>query len=249
MSEAMVELGLGQRVVGRSPWCMAVGADVPVVGTLLDCDFERLLASAPDLVLAQREHGAGPDELARFCAAQNIQLIQMRIDSIEDVEAMVQSLAARFGGEAVARAAAWQARLRALDSNVSPSATRVLILSEGAPFLAFGRGTYLDGMLGRLGLDNAANTTGYPTLLCEDLLAIDPDAILLIADEGKASDELAGALNACGVRAALDGRVYATGADALTPGASLPSWGERVHRLLSSSGATRSERSPQERAR
>lgn len=244
MTEAMVELGLGDRVIGRSPWCVTIDDKVPVVGTLLDCDFERLLASEPDLVLAQREQGSGPDELARFCASRQIELLQMRIDSLEDVEAMVQSLATRFGPAAESRAADWQARFGALNGTSRQSTSRVLILSEGAPFLAFGRGTYLDGVLGRLGFANAITTMGYPTLLCEDLLAINPDAILLVADVGEAANGLAAALNACGLRAALDGRVYASGADGLTPGTSLFNWGARVHDLLTPVGQV-----PQERAR
>lgn len=69
-TEALVEMGLGERIVGISSWCpnFVPGLKVPIAGDYLKVDEENLAAVQPDLVLittgvqrglAQKLHKAG----------------------------------------------------------------------------------------------------------------------------------------------------------------------------------------------
>ncbi|MCA9290710.1 MAG: hypothetical protein KDA25_06255, partial [Phycisphaerales bacterium] len=53
ISSTLRDLGLDPLVVGRTPWCDALDPDVPVVGTLLDVDAERLARLRPTHILVQ----------------------------------------------------------------------------------------------------------------------------------------------------------------------------------------------------
>jgi ABC-type hemin transport system substrate-binding protein len=75
----------------------------------------------------------------------------------------------------------------------------------------FGQGTYVDDVLGSLGVNNALQRPGYPELSLEDLLVLAPDTVVVLGlDEDSAqqsADDLARRLDA------LDGRTAFVGAD------------------------------------
>ena len=58
VTEALFALGLGERVVGVTDWCVHPAQavkDLPKVGGTKDADVDAVRGLAPDLVLANRE--------------------------------------------------------------------------------------------------------------------------------------------------------------------------------------------------
>ena len=64
---SLLRLGARARLVGRTRYCVAPAeevADIPVVGGTKDADVDRIVALAPDLVIANQEENSRPDVMA-----------------------------------------------------------------------------------------------------------------------------------------------------------------------------------------
>ena len=96
---------------------------------------------------------------------------------------------------------------------------RVAVLYGVDPPSAFGEGTYLDDVLGSLGIENAVQRPGYPELSLEDLLVLAPDTVVVLGrDEdsaGASAEELAQRMDPLAGRTAFLG---ADGSTLLIPG-------------------------------
>lgn len=221
LSPALTEMvragGGGDRLVGRTAWCVVEGG-VPVVGSLHDFDPELLLATRPTHVLAQREAAADDGTLERCCARHGIELRRWHIDSIEEIECAVRDVGSLLGPAGEQWSEDWNRSLPAAGAQSQQGP--VLILAPGDPYFAFGEGTYLLGVARRLGWTVAAPGPGYPTLSLEDLASLDPPRILLVTDDPSEMERLRERLADI-----LPGRtplLASIPSRALIPGASLP---------------------------
>lgn len=183
MTRTVVDLGAGDAIVGRTPWC--VGVDAPVVGTLHDRDSARILDAAPTLIVVQdRAADAALVRLAEQCGAT---LEVRHVDSLESIRAMARSMAERLGEQgypqAAANLAALEARARDAERAAGPTVAasgRTVLLFGADPPSAFGQGTFASDLWQALGGTNAITRQGYPELTLEDIVALDPDRIVLV---------------------------------------------------------------------
>ena len=192
LTETLIELGLGERLVGRTRFCehpTAAVESVPTVGGTKTPDLDAIRALAPDLVLACREENRREDVEALEDAGIAVHLIDPRdLDGVREaltglaallearpqVEALLLELAA-----ARARAAAFSRALA--EARGGPPSTLCFIWR--GPWMLAGRDCYINGMMEALGLANRAPDTGrYPALAPEALAALRP-ALLLLPDE------------------------------------------------------------------
>lgn len=218
VTECVVELGLGGRMSGRTPWCESAPPDVPVVGTLLDVDAEALVRSAPTMVLVQPPAQGVDPSLATLAARHGWTMHAWRINGLDDARAVMGGLAdavaaadPAIGGGVHERHDSWCAMLDAalvpLPAGSKARDSSVLVMAGGLEGIAFGRGTYIDDALSRLGVRNALDRPGYPSLSVEDLVRIEPSAIVVIggSDAAAASRPAIGALQARVIRLPADG--------------------------------------------
>ncbi len=241
LSRTAVLLGLEDRLVGRSRFCSFLDESVPVVGDLLAIDYERLIAVAPtDLIVQPSASGIDP-ALQRLAREHDWSLHSFPgLNDLGDVFAMTRALARAMTDEgpardaAVARAETLDAQLAAaLDASTPGFTGRVLILHAVDPVGAFGADTYLDEMLGRLGATNAVTGSGWLTLSLEDVIELDPDAIVLVRLTPSSWEDAAGALARLDCRAVRDGRVAVLAhPDVLYPSPALAEVAERLRDLL-----------------
>lgn len=183
MTRTVVDLGAGDAIVGRTPWC--VGVDAPVVGTLHDRDSARILDAAPTLIVVQdRAADAALVRLAEQCGAT---LEVRHVDSLESIRAMARSMAERLGEQgypqAAANLAALETRARDAERAAGPTVAasgRTVLLFGADPPSAFGQGTFASDLWQALGGTNAITRQGYPELTLEDIVALDPDRIVLV---------------------------------------------------------------------
>ena len=175
LSATLVALGLGDRVVGRTPWCRGLPARVPVVGDAQRIDYERLLRVRPTHVLRQ---SARPDpELQRLATEHGWRIERWaRLERIAEIRSLLEHLPHILYGDPIPAAVARRrdALLRALDEALAlhpcPEDPGPIALVTGAdPPLAFGRGTYLDDLLRAWGLRNAVSARGWVALDLETL--------------------------------------------------------------------------------
>lgn len=231
LTQATVDLGLGEAIVGRTPWCDAVDPEVPVIGDLLAVDYEALLRLAPSHLLIQPTASGIEPALTEAAAREGITLsIHPALDDIADVRRCLRRLAADldFGdadrAEALAdRAAAIEAEIDAALAAPPVSLDGPVLLVHGVdPVGAFGRGTWLDDALRAIGATNAVEAAGWTTLSLEDVARLDPAAVVMIAAPGRAAAEgvaLFGPLAELPIRAVREDRLRVVD----VPGALLPS--------------------------
>ena len=193
LTQALIDLGMQQALVGRTPFAPPQVESVPVVGDLLNPDLERILAVDPDLLLVQPTASGVDPDLRQLATSQGWDLVDWRIDRLEDVRAILQevpAILARHGADEAALQNSvnqWLARSERLLAPCPSieSAGRLLVLYGVDPPAAFGQETYVDDILQRLGATNALARPGYPELSLEDLMVLAPDTILILGDRAR----------------------------------------------------------------
>lgn len=193
ITDSLAELGLAPHVVGRSPYCRAVDASVPVVGDLRGFDAERLALVRPEVLFVQPPLAGVDPALSDWCARQGVELVEQRIDSLAELASLGEAIARVFGDGARARIDAFRAAL-AVAPPVAADAPRVIVVVSADPFLAVGRGNYLDEMLAQCGVRNAVEAKGWVELSAEAIVALAPDRIVGVAETEAAALDIAGYL-------------------------------------------------------
>lgn len=189
ITDSIVELGLAKHIVGRSGYCTSVPKSVPVVGDLRDFDAERLALVKPEVLFVQPPLAGVAPELRSYCEAKSIRLVERRLDSLADISALADDLERVFGPEIAPRLA--EARGFLGERPALPSdAPRVLVIVSADPFLAVGRGNYLDELVAREGWSNAVDATGWVELSVESIAALRPARIVGIAEHEQGALEI-----------------------------------------------------------
>jgi ABC-type Fe3+-hydroxamate transport system substrate-binding protein len=202
LSEALVVLGLGDRLVGVTEYCVHPARafeGLPKVGGTKDADVAAIAALAPDLVIANQEENTA--RVVRALAKQEIDVWVTYPRSVAEGVTLLEDLA-RLGAsdEAVSRCvtpvrAAFEAaetrRAQASGATESRSRPRVFCPIWRDPWMTIGRDTYIHDLLELCGADNAfagpaPGAVGgagagrrYPMLSLDDLVAAAPEVILL----------------------------------------------------------------------
>ena len=186
ITDSLAELGLAAHVVGRSGFCRSVPANVPVVGDLRSFDAERLALAKPDVLFVQPPIAGVDPALRELCAQKSIELVERRLDTLDDMRGLVADITHVFGAEAGERLAPIEAFLAEPASERKPSpstgAQRVVIVVSADPILAVGRGNYLDELLSRAGATNAVDAKGWVELSVESLVALKPARVIGISE-------------------------------------------------------------------
>jgi len=106
LTELLFAAGAGPRLVGASEWSdhPAAARALPRIGDALRLDFERILALAPDLVVAW-ESGT-PVTNVRRLESLGLRVISLRVETLEDIPRAIEQLGEIAGTSAEARLAA-----------------------------------------------------------------------------------------------------------------------------------------------
>jgi ABC-type Fe3+-hydroxamate transport system substrate-binding protein len=193
ISRTLVDFDLGDRIVGRTPFCASLDQSIPVVGSLLDLDYERLLKLDPTHVLVQPSLAQGIEPRLRELAASNGWTIGefKSLNTIDDVEAMILALPALLFADGTPARRDAAARAADLVTQIANALTpagddawkgTTLLVAGIDPVFVFGRETYLSDVLAALGGTNAAHVTGWAELSLEDIVRLDPEAIILVRE-------------------------------------------------------------------
>jgi iron complex transport system substrate-binding protein len=185
-TEALFALGVGDEVVGRSRFCdyPPAVAKIPSVGGYVDASLEAILALAPDLVVGARGP-AGPMLVDKLTTV-GVPTFFPAVESMSQIDEMLQSLGARVG--AAARARELVEEMRAHRDAIrgvlqGEPVVRVLLLFGLSPIVAAGPGSFPDEMIALARGVNVVDSGGaYPTLSAERLLVLAPDVVLDAAE-------------------------------------------------------------------
>jgi ABC-type Fe3+-hydroxamate transport system substrate-binding protein len=198
LTEALFVLGLGERVVGVTEWCVHP-ADavrrVPKLGGTKTPDLDAIRALAPDLVIANREENRKRDIERLEAAGISVWVTYPR--TVREGAELLAEMAA-LGAAPEMRAHVVKPVLRAVEDAEAALAElrasgarppRVVCPIWRDPWMAVGAPTYADDLITlcggenvfgpRAGADPVAATRRYPRVTLAEIEAAQPDVMLL----------------------------------------------------------------------
>ena len=241
LSQILIDFGLGDSVVGRTPWAPEELDRVPVVGDLLRPDLERISAVRPDLIVVQPTQLGIDPGLEKLAAGQGWQVEAWTLNRLDDLDVVLEELPdalQRAGLDPTSvRGSVAQWRQRRDQLLVPGPAVEALgetvILFGVDPPMAFGGETYVNDLLESLGGRNALRAPGYLEMSLEDLLVLAPDSVLILASGSEAARGQADDLRRMLGPPAADWDIRAfDGEDLLVPGTRLLDGIERFRTQL-----------------
>ncbi|GAA0910837.1 helical backbone metal receptor [Streptomyces thermoalcalitolerans] len=174
-----VAVSLPGVLAGATDWCShPADLDVTRVGGTKNPKIDRIVALAPDLVIANEEENRAPD------------LDALRAAGLEVLVTEVRTLPQAFGELArVLHACGAVRRPRWLDEAEAAWAalpvprrrTTAVVPVWRRPWMVLGRDTFAGDLLARLGVDHlyAHHRERYPRIPLEELRAAAPDVVVL----------------------------------------------------------------------
>lgn len=214
LTEALFSLGLGNRVVGVTDWCIhpADGvASLPKLGGTKNPDLERTFGLRPDLVIANHEENT--EKVVETLRAAGVPVWVTYPRSAEEGAALLRGMAGLgASAEAIARV-------------VVPVETAIAEARAGAPrnarsffcpiwrdpWMSVGADTFAHAMIALCGGHNifeAREERRYPIVTLEEVVAAQP-AVIVLPDEPYAFGEKdRRELGELAVPASREGRIH-----------------------------------------
>jgi iron complex transport system substrate-binding protein len=184
LTETLLHFGLGERIVGRTHFCIHPAdtvASILAVGGTKNLKEDRVLALQPDLVICEKEENTR--EMVEWLESR----FPTYVTDVRDIPSAIEMIRClgtitdcQAEGEALA--AEVEAAFAGLPSYAG--APSVLYFIWRKPWMVAGQDTYIDALLQRLGLRNlAASFAGrYPALELEQLAGLSPDFVWLSSE-------------------------------------------------------------------
>jgi ABC-type Fe3+-hydroxamate transport system substrate-binding protein len=233
VSEALFELGLGDRVVGVTDWCVHPARSVarlPKVGGTKNPNVAAILALAPELVIANREENT--KRTVEALEAQGLRVWVTYPRSVRDGVTLLRELC-ELGASPAARRRVLEPVERALaeaERRVGKRRrTRVFCPIWRDPWMSIGRDTYAHDLIRLCGGENVFADCGdrrYPRVDLRDVESAGPEVILLPDEPYRFGREDAAELMGLDVPAARQRRIH------LIDGTLVSWYGPRIYAAL-----------------
>jgi ABC-type Fe3+-hydroxamate transport system substrate-binding protein len=183
LTEALFAFGVGERVVGRTRYCLwpprAVGK-VPTVGGTKKADVRRVLELEPDLIVAVKEENTR--ENINELEEAGVPVFVGAPENVAGAITMLRELADRIeaprAGAVLHPIERVYGRLR--EGAARSERHRVFVPIWKNPYMSVGSDTYVHDALETCGGENVCGDTArYPVVTLEEVEAMRPEIILL----------------------------------------------------------------------
>jgi ABC-type Fe3+-hydroxamate transport system substrate-binding protein len=166
-------------LVGATDWCThPAGLDVVRIGGTKNPKTDRILSLAPDRVIANEEENRAVDLDALRTAGVDVLVTEVR-----DVPQAFRELARVLRACGAGSRPWWLDEAEETWSALEPPERRTTAVVPvwRRPWMVLGRDTFAGDVLARLGVDHvyATHAERYPRIPLDDLLAADPDVVVL----------------------------------------------------------------------
>jgi ABC-type Fe3+-hydroxamate transport system substrate-binding protein len=182
LTEALFAFGAGDRVVGRTRYCLwppRLVGKVPTVGGTKKVDVRRVLELEPELVVAVREENTRKNIEALEEAG--VPVLVGAPESVEGAIELLRELANRVeaprAGAVLGPIERVYGRLR---EETDRGSRRVFVAIWKKPYMSVGSDTYAHDVLETCGGENVCGgSTRYPVVALEEVEAMQPEVVLL----------------------------------------------------------------------
>lgn len=214
LTEALFALGLGERVVGVTEWCVhpAEGvAPLVKIGGTKNPDIDAILALRPELVIASQEENRRRDVERLEAAGIRVWVTHPR--TVRDGIELLGALADLGGSEQRRRAVVGSAMLALARAEQERLERRVRFVCPiwRDPWMVVGDDTYAHDLITLCGGENVFAGVGgrrYPRVELAEIEAARPELILLPDEPYAFGQRDAQELGALDVPAAREGRIH-----------------------------------------
>jgi len=181
-TELLFELGLGERVVGITKFCIHPKTwfeSKSRVGGTKHVDFEKIAALKPDLIIGNKEENSKEDiealEKEYSVWMSDIYTFEDALEMIFEVSGFTNS---EENGIEILRAIS-----KAKDAFNEPiDLKKAVYFIWNDPYMVVGKDTFIDDMLYHAGYVNVVMENRYLELSIENLKALDPEVVLLSSE-------------------------------------------------------------------
>jgi len=198
------DLGYEDRIVAKHDYDMVLSNQVPVAGSELGFDLEVLIKANPTHLFFQKTSAERSPKFVQIAEERGWIIIERPLNTLDDIAVTMDDLYYQFKGAPQEQptefdvmhdqdrtppseglAIAWD------DSGpIADAAGKVLVLGSVDPIGAMGPGSYHYQIIERLGATPAiAEGSMWIELDYEDLIALNPDSIVLIAPQQTTDDD------------------------------------------------------------
>lgn len=181
-TELLYSLGLEEEVVGITKFCIHPAhwfRSKQRVGGTKQIHRSKIDSLQPDLILANKEENvqAQVEDLAN-----DYPVWISDIHDLSDALQMIECVGTLCGRRTESVQLAGQIRHAAQHHGIRPSSKKVLYLIWYQPWMAAGRDTFIDSMIGAAGFRQSVDTPRYPVLSEEEMVALQPDIVFLSSE-------------------------------------------------------------------
>ncbi len=183
-TELLHDLGLGERVVGITKFCVhpqAWNRLKPRVGGTKKVDLEKIRSLQPDLIIGNMEENSRADIEA---LEQDLPVWMSDVRNLAGALKMIHALGGITGTEQQARDIV--DRIVGAFAKLEPigPAYNIMYLIWRDPFMAAGKDTFIHDMLRQCGFNNAleGHPDRYPVLTPGELMTARPDLVLFSSE-------------------------------------------------------------------
>lgn len=175
----LYSLGLAEEVVGITRFCIRPRTwhkTKPTVGGTKTAEVPKILGLTPNLILGNREENTKKqiEELRRHVSVWVSDVITLN-DALNMIEAVgILTRREKQAGKMISGIRTSFEACPLIRKN-----RRVLYLIWRKPWMAAGTGTFINSILSLIGFNNALDLPRYPQLSVENIVALDPDTVLL----------------------------------------------------------------------
>ncbi|MEM1124500.1 MAG: helical backbone metal receptor [Bacteroidota bacterium] len=182
ITELLVDLGLTNRLVGRTKFCVhpeGIVRSIPKVGGTKRVAFEKIAALQPDLIIANQEEndeGQIKQLMVHFPVwVSQVPTFAAGLEMVQSVGQLTQTV--EKANNIIERSSvAWQ------QLYAEPSMKTAYLIWQ-KPYMTIGNDTYIHDVLRQLGFLNVfSEATRYPTFTLSDLQQRQPQLILLSSE-------------------------------------------------------------------
>lgn len=182
LTELLVDLGLKDRLVGRTRFCIHPGnhiKDIPIIGGTKNPRLDKIREASPDFILANKEENR-KKHIEELALGHRVHVTD--IASIEDALITIHQLGNELGVSDKSKQLIRQiSNLLEVRPDEPPLRTAYLIWRN--PWMTIGSDTYIHDVMNHWRLINVfKDNTRYPKIKLEDLKTRQPQLVLLSSE-------------------------------------------------------------------